>query len=1671
MDFHTPYLKIEKLSAYYAKMPLQKNKSVVRYDLEFNYKIKPADLKKHLKVKYDGEETDFELLGHEHSQKVSLFLNKVGVDEGSHKAEISIKRGVNISNVTVSKSDINVSTKILDPNNFKIDKVKAKHDGFTGTITVTATQDVLSTNIRSFIEILPKINYTVTVKGHGIIIKSDDFDVAKSYVLNLKKGLSGTLGGKLAYEYTEEISFGKLKPEIKILNKKAEYLSAKGNKNIAVRIVSLPEVKVKISKVYKNNLVNYYGNSYNYNDYYYDDYYSSSAREVGNLGDVVWEKTIKTKNLKKSNGTRLFNFTFQDKVAHLEGLYVLEIRSKNDYWVKTRKIISISDIGIIAKQGKNNITIFTNSIKTAEPISNVKIEVIGRNNQSLGSVLTNNDGLAIFKLKEFPAKGFTPSLITAKLNNDFNVLPYNKTRVGTSRYEINGRSDNLAGYDAFIYGDRDIYRPGETIHISTIIRDDNWKVPGQIPVKLKFIAPNGKVFTTIKKTLNKHGSFETDIKLPASSPTGGYIAEIYTSTGVFLSSSKIKVEEFVPDRIKVVSKVNKKDIFLIEPLILNLTVNNLFGPPAANRKYEVQQNIKRRYFYSKNYASYNFGIEGGRTYFKSNVRSGKTNIQGIAIENYKFPNTYSDMGVLQADYFITVFDETGRPVNRKKTVNVYTQKVFYGIEINDYYNKTNRMMKIPIIAVDKNGKALNGVQAKVELIKHEYRTVLAKSGSYYRYKSEHEEIVKQSKTIVLNADKTVFKFTPQSSGKYEIRIKKPGTKTHVSSSFYAYGWGSTTNSSFQVNTEGNIDIELDKDKYQVGDKAKVILKTPFSGKVLITIEREDVTDHFYIKTDRRAASFDLDIKEDFVPNVFISATLIKAHDVSDIPLTVAHGYAPVMVENPTNKLSVSINAVKKSHSKTKQTIKVKSAPNTAVTIAVVDEGILQVTGFASPDPYRFFYRKRELGVKSYDIYPFLFPEIALKTGKEGGGIGGLEKRINPMTNKRFKLVAFWSGILITDNAGYATYEVDIPQFSGDLRIMALAYKNKAFGSADDHMKVADPIVISAALPRFLSPKDVVEMSVTLSNTTNKASNCVVNIAATGKLDVKGEKKQTVRIEPNSEKQLYVKLAAKPTIGQANVKVSVNAGGKTYTNETDISVRPASPLQKISGSGSVAGGTSVKTNMDLSRFMKQSIDNKLIISKSPLVEFADDLDYLIAYPYGCVEQTISKAFPQLYYQELAKDLTATKGFDPNYNIKEAIRKLQLMQLYNGAMSYWPGHGRETWWGSVYAAHFLIEAKKAGYAVDQTMLDKLYSYMKMKLKKRKTITYWYNGTKNKKIAPKEVAYSLYVLALADEAKKSTMNYYKSRMELLSLDSKYLLATAYALAGDKEKYKQILPPAFEGEISNPVFGGSFHSPIRDEAIALNALLEVDPDNQQIGILARHLSQKMKKRRYLNTQERVFAFLAMGKMARDAAKSKVTGKIFSNNKQIEKYEKGTLVLKTKKLAGGDISIDTKGKGKLYYFWDAEGIAADGSYIQEDNFMKVRKTFFSRSGQPITSNSFKQNDLIVVRLAIIGTSSTSIDNVVISDILPAGFEIENPRISAVPGMNWIKNKSYPVYQDVRDDRINLFVTVNNKARHYYYIVRAVTPGIFQMGPVGADAMYNGEYHSYHGGGVITIER
>ncbi len=1657
-------------------------------DLYFNYKVSPDKLKSLLTLSIEGEQRNYNLLTTTADTKISISIPNVNQLDKDLTARIKIAKGL-LPERGNSPTDADIESQfvITSPFNLSILDVEANHDGTMGTVKVLTSQAPKSENLAGFIHLSPSVNFKAESSNDGIIITSEEFNVETDYTLTIDQGLKGKIGGTLNDGYTSNVGFGRLEPSISFVNNKGVYLSAKGDKNIEVRLTSVPKVRVIISKIYENNLLaaQRYGYSPNddyYSDYEYDyedegEYYDGGYGSEAALGDIIYDKEIETKNLPRYGNSRLFKFNVDDKLKDFKGIYHIKIRSTEDYWLNDTRFIALSDIGIIAKQGKDKMMVFCNSIKSADALSGVTVTAYGANNQSIGTAVTNSDGVAEFDLKKREFSGFKSALITAKVGNDFNYLPFNTTRVGTSRFDVGGRRNNITNLDAFVYSERDIYRPGEKINFSVIIRDWKWNVPGDVPLKMKFVMPNGKELKSMQKVINEEGSLETQIELSPSALTGSYTFEVYTSNDVMLASKSISVEEFMPDRIKVTSSLDRKSLLPGESTKLTINAMNYFGPPAANRNYELEIQMKEKYFSPEKYSKYDFSLAERNSYYESIVREGTMDEQGNAVEEYVAPVEYVNRGIIQADFFATVFDETGRPVNRKSQIEIFTQNVFYGLgEDGYYYHKLEEAIDFPIIALNKDEKPVTA-KAHIQVIKHDYKTVLVKGYSYYRYESQRDDKTLIDKEVTVSGESSVFNFVPHTPGSYEVRIGAPGINSYVSRTFYSYGyWGNNWANSFEVNNEGNVDIELDKEKYLCGEKAKLLFKAPFNGKMLVTVENDKVLEYHYLNVEKRAASLDLGLNANDLPNVYITATLIKPHEESEIPLVVAHGFKSISVEEKSRKIDVQIIADKSVRSRTHQKVKVKGSPNCKITLAAVDEGILAITGYKTPDPYEYFYAKRALEVNSFDLYPLLFPEIKGLLSSTGGDGFDMSKRTNPMRNNRVKLVSYWSGITDANGNGEANFEFDIPQYSGQLRLMAVAYRGNTFGSNELNMTVADPLVISSALPRFLSPKDTVLMPVTISNTTKTATTATANIKLSGPLRVVGSSTQSISIKANSEGRAEFRIVADPKIDVAKVTVEVNGLGEKFLDETDITIRPPASLQKQTDAGMIAAGQTAKVNFGMQNFIPSSTSYQLVVSKNPVVQIADQIYHLVGYPYGCTEQTVSKAFPQLYFGDLSELMNMDKNIkaNANYNVQEAIRKIQMRQLYNGAITLWDNEGSENWWATVYAAHFLIEAKKAGFEFDKSLLPNIYAYLITKLKNRETIPYYYyrnygGSVEQRKIAPREVAYSLYVLALAGKPQVSTMNYYKQNADQLTLDSRYLLSAAYAIAGDRGKYKEMLPANFAGEISVKETGGSFASDVRDEAIALNAILEVDPQNPQIGTMARHISQQLKERQYLSTQERAFSFLALGKIAREANATNIKASIRVNGKEVANNDGTTLKLTAKQLGGSNVEIVTSGSGKLFYFWQAEGISKDGSFKEEDSYIKIRKQFYDRYGRALTANNFEQNDLVIVKLTLEKAYSGVIENIVVTDMLPAGFEIENPRTKEIPGMDWIKDEDQPTYRDVRDDRINLFVNAYEPVQTYYYAVRAVSPGNYIMGPVMADAMYNGEYHSYNGAGIVRI--
>ncbi len=1681
-EFHTPYLQAEKIQTYWSKSADGKPEAKVKID--FNYPIQETATKQLLQMELDEKNTKFEQISTPNDEKLLLSLSNAPQLREDIPLQANIEKGLKMAvGAGFLKEKIELQTSLYSPFVVKIIDTEVGYEQEQGLIKIITSQQISAANIEEFIEIEPKVKFQTEVIENGFIVKGF-FNQWDAYTLTIKNNLRGVLGAKLAEDFHKDLYFGEMQGKIEFTNKKGLYLSSKGNRNIGIKITNIAKVNLKVVKLYENNILPYLRNN-RYSDYGYSENgedskaFSYGEDAQGIYSDVILDNVLETGNLPKIHGVSMLNLPIPEQ-KKLRGVYLININSDEQYYQNATKLVSVSDLGIIAKQSVNGneLMVFVNSIIDTKSQSGVEIKLISTNNQEIASGKTDSDGVLVFENLEEKIGDFRLAMITAQTADDFNYMLLEDTKVETSRFEVEGKRKSKVNLDAFIYGDRDIYRPGETIHLNTVFRTANWEVPEIEPVMVKILLPNGRDFRSFYQKFNENGSISLSVPLGRAAVTGNYTVEVFSGSKQLLQSKSISVEEFMPDRIKVA--ITAKDSYnLGESVQVSALASNLFGPPASDRNYEMDFSLVRKEFRAKGFENYTFTIEN-QTKFEHELRQGTTDGNGLAKQDFPLKESFKDIGLLEGKVFVTVFDETGRPLNRVKNFDVFTQNVFYGIGLQEYYVGTHSPLNIPLAAVSAKGLPMK-TQANVEIFRIEYQNVPERLEGGLKFNSKKMEKLMLSKNVSLVGGKAAINFVPKISGEYEVRIRDIHANNYCSKTFYAYGYGNTTGSSFEVNNEGQVSMEFDKKSYKIGDNAKVLLQSPFKGKILVSVEKDRVLKHFYVDTDEKSAEISIKVTEEMLPNAFVTATLIRPMNDSDIPLTVAHGFASMSVEKPSGRLPIEIIAAKESRSNKKQKIRVKTKANTELTIAVVDEGILQLKDYKTPDIFDHFYQKQALEVSSYDLYPFLFPEIGFIRTSTGGDGYDLEKRVNPLSNGRNKLVAIWSGTLDTGFDGEAEFEIDIPQFSGDLRVMVVAYKEDSFGSASTNMKVKDPIVISSGVPKFMSPNDEVIIPVTLTNTTKMPSNATVQVNLTGGLVMQGQTKISMNIPAGKEVKTNISVKAPANIGLASMSVVVNAFKEKFVEKTELTIRPSTSLLKTSFSGVVQAGKSAELNFQ-NNFMLGSAQGSLLISKSPLLPFAKQMDYLLTYPHGCIEQTISKAFPQIYFADFAKTIAKNSKalrasgedeWNPRFNVQEAIRKIESMQLSSGAIVYWQGGSDESWWGSAFAAHFLIEAKKADYEVSEKVLDNLLNYLNTKTTtKELTEVQWIlneTGTwTTRTIARHEIIYSLYVLSIAGNANQPMMNYFKSDLNLLSVDEKYMLAASYAQIGDEGSFGQILPKNYVMENSQKQNSGSFASPIRNLAISLNTLIESNPNHLQIPKLARILSQAVQANPYLSTQESVFSFLALGKIARQNANSSINASLLAANKTIATYNGADVQLNTG-IAGKLLTLTTKGKGNLYYFAQLEGLNASGSFKEEDNFLKIRRQLLDRNGIPIQGN-LKQNQLVIVKLTLSSTLGTPVENVVITDMLPAAFEIENPRLNEDRNMTWIKNAANPEHFDIRDDRINFYTTANAEEKTFYYLVRVVAKGHFTSGAVSADAMYNAEFRSYSGGGSLKVE-
>ncbi|MEM7037018.1 MAG: MG2 domain-containing protein, partial [Bacteroidota bacterium] len=933
-----------------------------------------------------------------------------------------------------------------------VTSVASGFDGTKGWIEVFTTQQVDPKAVERYVSVEPRRKFRTSVTQHSFKLEAA-FDPGSMVDVIVKKGLPGLYGGKLAEGYSQTVVMADLQPKLRFTDKKGQYLMRGGLENVKLEAVNVRRADVRVWEVFENNLVFYlsqtrggyysdhccgvnnlanYGpwrgrggrlyastGTYEEDDYYdydYDyDYGYSRSGDPGNYGKLIHQDSV----ILSDDKNRIQDFTL-NMGQHLQnryrGIYVVEVRDYRDYWRRDLKPISISDLGMIAKRGENELMVFVNSIASTQPVADAEVRLISTNNQTLMTGKTDARGVAHFKDIAGKIEGFSPRLITVRKGEDFNFLDFRDHEIGLSRYDVQGKVEYSSTYDTYIYGDRNLFRPGETAHFNAIVRTKALESVSDIPLLFKVISPRGKTFLESRKTLGEEGGAELAVDFPTYAETGDYVLEAYSGSNQLLATYAFSVEEFVPDKIRVEAATDKSEIRIGQDVDINVFSEYLFGAPCSDHALEVDVNLRHAPFRSEQYANYHFNpYKFQNSRLNNELIEGTLDATGRKTSTWKAPTDIQAGGIIRATAYATVFDATGRTVTRAAPFTLYPNDHYVGIRESAYYFATGDAVPVSFMAVDYQDKALSNFPIEVEVLRHEWRTVLKKnenSGQFY-YQSERALVSEAKKTLTVNGHPVSWSYRPQRSGRFEFRVRKPGEERFTSRTFHAYGRSSTTTTSFEVDREGRIEIVPDKEVYAPGDRAKLLFKAPFSGKMLVTLERDKVLEYHYLNVQNNSAELDVTITDAHLPNMFVSATLFKAHTVEKTtPFLVGHGFQPIRVEQKSNRLEVDIRAPEQIKPRRTQEIVVKTNPreNIHVTLALVDEGILQIKNFETPDPYEWMYANRKLSVSSYDMYEQLLDEmVSVGASMAGGDENSSQKRVNPITSKRFKLLSFWSG--------------------------------------------------------------------------------------------------------------------------------------------------------------------------------------------------------------------------------------------------------------------------------------------------------------------------------------------------------------------------------------------------------------------------------------------------------------------------------------------------------------------------------------------------------------------------------------------------------------------------------------------------------------------------------------
>jgi alpha-2-macroglobulin len=1336
-----------------------------------------------------------------------------------------------------------------------------------------------------------------------------------------------------------------------------------------------------------------------------------------------------------------------------------------------------SDLGIIAKGGADgSLSIAVTDLNTARPLGGVEVEIINYQQVVIGNVVTDNRGLATILLKETER----PFLALARSGNQKGYLKLDQGSVlSVSSFDVSGVSVQK-GLKGFIYGERGVWRPGDTLFVSFILEDKGKTLPENHPVTLEVVNPRGQqVYRTVSNR-SARGIYSFPVPTRQDAPTGNYSARIRVGGIVFTEA--FRVETIMPNRLKINISVDGDAIRYMKPSPFRFQSSWLHGAPARNLKIKVDAIMSQA---TTSFQGYNgFVFDDPARDFNAEERTlheGKLNELGEASFTPELGVYSAAPGMLNANITARVFEEGGAFSIDRFTIPYYPYQNFVGLKLPDSGNRRNTFLTdtthtIELVSVSSEGSPVANQSLNIEVYKIDWRWWWERRGdnlANYISGSNRRPIARTKVTTNAQGRATyALRINNPEWGRFLIRVtdEKGGHAAGVIAYFDWPGWVSRDSRRIPE-AASMLEFATDKDSYNVNETVHVTIPTPDQGRVLLTIESGvKVLQTHWIDTNAGETSFSFAATGAMAPNVYINAMLIQPHGQTDNDRPIRmYGIVPISVEDPGTHLTpvITMPDVLEPEQGVSITVSEKDGKPMAFTLAVVDDGLLDLTRFRTPDPWRSFYAREALGVRTWDLYDLVLGASAGRMQRIIS-IGGDEDLVNKgdRTADRFKPVVRYFGPFELGRGRKEQISFNMPNYVGSVRVMAVAAMDGAYGSTAKTVPVRKPLMVLATLPRVLGPEEEVVLPVSVFAMEKNIRNVKVRIETNDLLIINGPKELTINFDDVGDEVVRFNLKAAPRRGIAKVKVYAESGREKASDEIELDVRNPNPPMTLVRDAIMQPGESWKISYEA--FGMQGTNTASVeLSTLPPINLGSRLRYLLGYPHGCLEQTVSKAFPQLYISKLAEVNDDTKK-SAEENVRYALDRMHHFRTSDGGLSLWPGAAYPDDWSSVYAGHFMLEAQRLGFSLPAGIIEN------WRRSTQRAAQGWsaarQSGYRNNDLIQ---AYRLYTLALANSADMGSMNRLRETANL-SVAAKWRLAAAYVLAGNPEAARSLINGVPVSVSSYREFSFTYGSDFRDRAMILEALILLD-DLERAMPLLQDLSQLLSSDSWMSTQETAFGLLAFSRFAeKSKASDGIDGQIGIHGQSARRFTSNQFMLQhvfdPVQSGSGNVEVKNNGKGVLYARLINHGIPLAGREVAQSNNLQMDVNYFLMNGTRISPGKISQGTDFYVDVKVNNPGVRgNLEQLILSIVVPSGWEIRTSRLDE--GQAALSSSPYD-YQDIRDDRVfTYFDLPQGQTKSFRIRFNAAYEGSYYMPGIVCEAMYDNSVNSRNEGNWVEVTR